>query len=174
MIALASQATGALVRSHDFPRTTLMTTMTRAVDIAAYVLRLRGPMDAMKLQKLVYYAQAWSLALRGKALFAEPIQAWAFGPVTYSLFDRHRGKFVVADIGDAQPDSLTSEQQRLVDAVVSHYGRLDGAELSELTHAEEPWREARQGVPEGSRSQQTIDPGTMARFYSQQTPPFSW
>lgn len=148
--------------------------MTRAVDIAAHILKRLGPMDAMKLQKLVYYAQSWSLALRGKALFDEPIQAWAFGPVTYSLFDRHRGRFVVGDIGEAQPEGLASEVRRLVDAVLSHYGNLDGAQLSELTHAEEPWCEARSGVPEGSRSQQTISPKTMAHFYGRQTPPFSW
>jgi len=148
--------------------------MTRAVDIAAHILGRIGPMDAMKLQKLVYYAQSWALALRGEALFDEPIEAWAFGPVTYSLFERHRGRFVVADIGEAQPEGLASEELRLVDSVLSHYGQLDGAQLSELTHAEEPWCEARRGVPEGSRSQQTISLETMARFYRRQTPPFAW
>lgn len=47
----------------------------------------------LKLQKLVYYAQAWSLALpaRGVPLFDEEMQAWAHGPVAESLFQEHRG-----------------------------------------------------------------------------------
>jgi uncharacterized phage-associated protein len=39
----------------------------------------------LKLQKLCYYAQAWSLALRGKPLFPERIEAWAQGPVVPEL-----------------------------------------------------------------------------------------
>lgn len=148
--------------------------MARAVDIAAFILERIGPMDAMKLQKLVYYGQAWSIALRREKLFDESIQAWAFGPVTYSLFDRHRGRFVVADIGEAQPDALTADERRLLDAMLSYYGRLDGVQLSEMTHSESPWQEARRGVPDGMRSQRTISPDSMERYYSQQSPPFAW
>lgn len=148
--------------------------MRRAIDIAEYIVRQRGPMDAMKLQKLVYYAQAWSLALRGEVLFDEPIQAWTFGPVTYSLFDRHRGRFVVSCIDGADAEALSTDERRLVDGVLSHYGHLDGLTLSKLTHEEEPWCEARRGVPEGQPSRHVVDRATMQRYYAGRPLPFAW
>lgn len=56
--------------------------MATALDIAKYILDRRGPMTAMKLQKLVYYARAWSLVWDEKPLFRSRIEAWANGPVS--------------------------------------------------------------------------------------------
>ena len=36
--------------------------MATALDVAKYVLEQQGPMTTLKLEKLVYYAQAWSVA----------------------------------------------------------------------------------------------------------------
>jgi len=63
------------------------------VDVARYVLNHAGDMTTMKLQKLVYYCQAWSLAWDGVPLFDEDFQAWANGPVCPELFATHRGRF---------------------------------------------------------------------------------
>ena len=56
-------------------------------DVAAYILKKQGEMSAMKLQKLVYYSQAWSLVWDEKPLFRAQIEAWANGPVVRSLYD---------------------------------------------------------------------------------------
>ncbi len=66
--------------------------MSTADDVARYVLD-RHAMTAMKMQKLVYYAQAWTLARTGEPLFDEPIEAWVNGPVVRALYDQHRGQF---------------------------------------------------------------------------------
>jgi uncharacterized phage-associated protein len=141
-------------------------------DVAAYVLELRGSMSAMKLQKLVYYSQAWSLALTGRPLFSEEIQAWAHGPVVYELFDRHRGQFVVTGWPAGDPRRLQPEARSLVEAVAGYYGTLPAETLSAMTHAEAPWKLARAGVPEGSRSGAVITHESMARFYRGQAAPF--
>jgi hypothetical protein len=54
-------------------------------DVAAYILEKKGEMSAWRLQKLVYYSQAWSLVWDERPLFDEPIQAWANGPVCLAL-----------------------------------------------------------------------------------------
>ena len=54
-------------------------------------------MTAMKLEKLVYYSQAWSLAWDGEPLFNDDFQAWANGPVCPTLFYSHQGHYVVAE-----------------------------------------------------------------------------
>ena len=69
---------------------------TSAHDVAAFILKESGPMTAMKLQKLVYYCQAWSLVWDEKPLFKEKIEAWANGPVVRALYEKHRGKFKVS------------------------------------------------------------------------------
>ena len=79
--------------------------MASVFDVAKYVLEHTGQITTMKLQKLVYYCQAWSLAWDGKPLFPEEFRAWANGPVCKELYERHRGQFVVgrsllADIPD--------------------------------------------------------------------------
>lgn len=49
--------------------------MAKVNDVAAYILEHAGPLTAMKLQKLVYYSQAWQLVWEDKALFPERIEA---------------------------------------------------------------------------------------------------
>lgn len=139
------------------------------LDVAAYILREHGPMSTMKLQKLVYYAQAWSLVWDGKPLFDSGIEAWAHGPVVRDLYSEHRGLFEVTDGDiDGDPDTLSADQKETVDVVLDAYGHLTGQQLSIISHGERPWIEARAGVPEGVASTNLIDLETMQDFYSSQ------
>ena len=70
--------------------------MATVHDVAAAILEREGPMTAMKLQKLVYYCQAWHLVWDEEPLFPERIEAWANGPVVHALYDKHRGSFTVS------------------------------------------------------------------------------
>src|SRR3954467_14546921 len=97
--------------------------MATAHDVAAYILRKQGEMTAMKLQKLVYYSQAWSLVWDEEPLFKEPIQAWANGPVVPALYQVHRGMFKVAEWTKGDPEALTAEQRQTIDAVLDYYAR---------------------------------------------------
>ena len=65
--------------------------MANALDVAAAILKRTGPIPAMKLQKLVYYSQAWSLVWDDRPLFKDRIEAWANGPVIPNLYRAHRG-----------------------------------------------------------------------------------
>lgn len=139
--------------------------MTTVHDVAAYILRACGAMTAMKLQKLVYYSQAWSLARSGHALFAEKVRAWANGPVVYELFDRHRRQFIVTK-WDGNPDAVPDGDRGVLDWVLSRYGALSGERLRDLTHAEAPWQEARTGMPVNAPGHREISHSSMRAFYS--------
>ena len=65
------------------------------LNVARYIIEQCGSMTTMKLQKLTYYCQAWSLAWDGEPLFEEDFQAWANGPVSPELYQHHRGFFRV-------------------------------------------------------------------------------
>jgi uncharacterized phage-associated protein len=139
--------------------------MVSAHDVAAYVLR-RGPISAMKLQKLVYYSQAWSLVWDDRPLFREPIEAWANGPVVRELYDLHRGRFELREWPEGDADALDEDERATVDAVIGFYGARSAQWLSDLTHRELPWREARQGLADGERGARQISLATMMEYYS--------
>jgi uncharacterized phage-associated protein len=122
-------------------------------------------MTAMKLQKLVYYSQAWSLVWDDEPLFPERIEAWANGPVVYELYVRHRGVFKVFD-WDGDPRAFNDEQQNTIDSVLKFYGKMSSQELSNLTHQEEPWKDARRGMGSGERGNSEITLSSMAEYYS--------
>lgn len=148
--------------------------MATALDVAAYVLAEKGPMTAMKLQKLVYYSQAWHLVWDEETLFTDRIEAWANGPVVPALYARHRGRFTVQPLepvgGD--PSVLTESERETVDLVLGAYGNATAQWLSELTHQEAPWRDARAkaALAELERGSAVIEPAAMHEFYTSLTP----
>ena len=136
-------------------------------DVAAYILSKQSPMSAMKLQKLTYYCQAWSLVWDDRPMFPEPIQAWANGPVVPALWERHRGRFNLDRqwaIGD--PGRLDEDARETVDVILRDYGDKSAQWLSDLTHAERPWAEARRGMAAGDRGSAEITQLALADYYS--------
>ena len=140
--------------------------MASAVQVAALILEKSGPMTAMKLQKLVYYCQAWSLVWDATPLFSDRIEAWANGPVVPQLYRQHRGKFEVGK-GDIQGDvdCIVGKELATVQAVLNYYGNRDPFWLSQLTHAEAPWRDARKGLQPGERGSSEITLAAMSEYY---------
>ena len=138
-----------------------------ALDVAAYIIREMGTLPAMKLQKLVYYSQAWALVWDDKPLFGNKIEAWANGPVVPTLYQRHRGQFQASRIRGGCPSKLNEEQRETVDAVIDFYGHHSSQWLSDLTHAEDPWKDTRErsGVKSGERAKAVITKAAMAEYY---------
>lgn len=134
-------------------------------DVAAYILKKSGAMTAMKLQKLVYYSQAWSLVWDEKPLFMARIEAWANGPVVPLLYKRHRGMYRVSS-WNGDPSVLAKDQRETIDAVLGFYGTKPSQWLSDLTHREEPWLNARIGLNPSTRGHQVITHASMMEYYS--------
>jgi uncharacterized phage-associated protein len=140
--------------------------MASAHDVAAYILSRQGRMTAMKLQKLVYYSQAWSVVWDERPLFPEKIEAWANGPVVRDLYEVHRGSFEVSDWPRGDARRLDPDEQATVDAVLRFYGNKSAQWLSDLTHREQPWLEARRGLPDGERGNREISLSALEEYYS--------
>src|SRR5687768_63150 len=90
----------------------------------------------LKLQKLLFYSQAWSLAVLGKSLFKEDFQAWTHGPVLPSIYHENKGNFYLTET-DIQEQEVASDIQEVLDDVLEIYGERSGKYLEELTHCEE-------------------------------------
>lgn len=123
----------------------------------------------LKIQKLVYYVQAWHLALNGSPAFSGEIEAWAHGPVVRRLYGRFREygwQAIDPTARRTDPSRVVPRATReLIDEVWDAYGDLSGSELEALTHSEAPWIEAYGDRPSGSRCTEKIDHDSMARFY---------
>jgi len=139
----------------------------KANDVASVIIARSGPwIDAMSLQKLLYYVQAWHLAITDEPLFEERIKAWKDGPVVPQVWHERKERDTRRAI-DQQVDQLAldAETSDLIDIVLTTYGSMSGDELSALTHVETPWREARGQLPPDAQSSATIDLQAMAHFY---------
>lgn len=140
------------------------------LDVASYILEKqpkKQPLTAWKLQKLVYYSQAWSLVWDEQPLFKEKILAWANGPVIKELYDQHKGLFYVKKIPKGNPQHLSSNQRDSVNQVLKGYGDKSAQWLSDLTHMETPWIEARKDLNPGERGEVEISLASMVDYYSE-------
>ncbi|WP_132946348.1 type II toxin-antitoxin system antitoxin SocA domain-containing protein [Tumebacillus sp. BK434] len=143
-----------------------------ALRVARYLLTKSSPgtdraITHLKLQKLVYYAQAWHLVLReGRPLFHEEIEAWVHGPVCPVLYYEYR-KYGYSEIPQERDIVfLPLDQIEIIDAIWEVYGSYSGRYLEQLTHQELPWKEAREALQENEPSNKVISHKSMAEYYS--------
>lgn len=135
-------------------------------DVASYVLNQTGEITTMKLHKLLYYCQAWSLVWDEAPLFNEDIEAWANGPVVRKLFSYHRGAYTILSMPIGNKELLSDKQKETVDAVLNYYGNKPTQWLIELTHLEDPWKNARVGLSPNERGDRVISISEIAEYYS--------
>ncbi len=110
----------------------------------------------MQLQKLVYIAHGWYLAINGKPLINSQVQAWQYGPVIPELYQATKmyGADPINGFLGFSSDSLFPEHSasqlrvpdadadtwQLLEVIWNRYGQLSGAQLSALTHQDgTPW-----------------------------------
>lgn len=139
------------------------------VDVATYILERTGTVTTMKLQKLAFYSQAQHLAQYGSSLFPEDFEAWRGGPVAPELYALHRGMFLIrpGELMSGDSSALTDAERALIDSVCSALGDMTGAELSERTHLESPWLNAREGLAPSDPSNAVITQEAMRSYYQE-------
>jgi uncharacterized phage-associated protein/DNA-binding XRE family transcriptional regulator len=114
--------------------------------------------DALKLQKLLYYAQGYALALLRRVLFPEPILAWEYGPVVDVVWRAFpAGRDPLPKPTGFDPASLHPDHRDVLDRVYQDYGQFTAWRLRDMTHAESPW----QSTPRNA----TITTDAIAEFF---------
>lgn len=156
--------------TRESPRIAKEVAMANVLDVASYILGKTGPISTWKLQKLVYYSQAWHCVWEERPLFeGARFEAWANGPVCPVLYEHHRGRFTI-DAVPGRPDLLVEDERTSIDAVLDYYGKYSGQQLSDLTHAERPWKDARGNLPLGAFCDEEITLEAMAEYYGSLPP----
>lgn len=140
--------------------------MTYPINVVANWFLNKESMTHKKLQKLCYYAQAWSYALYDRPMVDDEFQAWVHGPVSPKLYDKYRGSYLVPLHSEEESKGrLTSEDEQLLERVWITYGGETANALEALTHTEAPWKEARVGYKPNERSHTVISSATMRDYY---------
>lgn len=103
----------------------------------------------LKLQKLLYYAQGFHIALYGKPFFEEKVVAWQYGPVVIEIYNEYK-KYRSGVIDkeriskeDYDLSELTEDQFDLLREVYDVYGQFSALKLMNMTHAESPWKDTK-------------------------------
>ena len=142
-----------------------------SLDIAKYFIwksnKENKPISNKKLQKLLYYSQAWNLVFNNEPLFKEQIEAWIHGPVVkkvYNKYKRYGFNPIKEVINWSSLNSLPKKQ--LLDEIWRVYGKYDADYLEQLTHNEDPWQNARALLKAGQNSSNVIMLEDMKTYYS--------
>lgn len=137
-----------------------------AIDVSNYVIQYLNKkgqnINHLKLQKLLYYIEAWNMVFLNSPIFADKIEAWQHGPVIRSVWDHFKRFSILYDelpVCETCSCVMSDEQRAIVDDVLDEYGDKTGYYLENLTHSEEPWRKARQ------KASQFIDKQFMKQYY---------
>jgi uncharacterized phage-associated protein len=154
--------------------------MAKINDVCDYIiLRVteeRVPLTITKLHNLLYYVQAWSLALSDKPMFAEKFQAWVHGPVSTEIYNRFIGTKSLFSIMFSVIDNtyvsksfniedLSLEEKRHIDDVLEVYAKYAGSQLEEIVKSEDPWITTREGYGPPQRCIREIDETVIKNYY---------
>jgi len=130
-------------------------------------------LNHLKLQKLMYYIQAWHLAFYGRALFAGKFQAWIHGPVSRELYDRFvESKSLYSTVGredvraEFDQNSIPDTARAHIDSVLEVYAPMTDSQLEDMAHEEDPWMEARRGYAVTQRCEAELSEKTMKEYYA--------
>ncbi len=149
-----------------------------SVVLANYILKHYGPMSHLKLQKLLFYCDAYCLAFFGEELISDKFEAWVHGPVCRRVYDQLKEKSALyTDMSyseipgvdeDAAFDALPMDVKDLLNDVLGNLTQWSGIELERATHREQPWIEARRGYGEADKCNVEISKETTRDFYRSQ------
>jgi uncharacterized phage-associated protein len=153
--------------------------MNSAKAIANYFLD-KGDADnititPMQINKLVYIAHGWHLALRNTPLIVDRIEAWDLGPVIPELYHefKHFGSDQITDrayeeiIASVHYDKLTDEPiDDFLDEAWDEYKHFNGWELSGMTHQQNtPWDITRKNNKFRFKKNPPIDNELIRQYY---------
>ena len=119
--------------------------MMPARDIARYFVSLvdeeaGDSISNLKVQKLLYYAQGFHLAVYDAPVFPEAIKAWAHGPVVPQVYHLYKDYgYQPITVERVNLDDYTPAIRELLDEVWSVYGQFTASKLEGMTHNEPPW-----------------------------------
>ena len=152
--------------------------MYQVEDVIKFFLA-KSAMSHKKLQKLLYYAYCWVLALLNDSLdnldlrlFDERIEAWVHGPViprVYGMYKCFGGTDIPQEKDNLLSPEFSEEVKDILNQVWDVYGKYTGNQLETISHKELPWICARNGIPAYQTSTKRISDTVIFEYYNGQS-----
>jgi uncharacterized phage-associated protein len=150
--------------------------MAHATEVARYLAYIAANEEEpdyltnLRLQKLLYYVQVWSLVMRGKPMFPEKIQAWVHGPVVKQVYREFASKgnlpIMPEDLGELR-FNISSQDRKFVASVWDSYKGYSASKLREMTHQEDPWKNARKGYGPADKCEKEITRAAIMEYFGE-------
>lgn len=146
-------------------------------DIADYILlKLNADEDCyvvnLKLQKLLYYVQAWNFGKNHDAFIKGDFEAWVHGPANRELYERFKDKKTLYSLIGKEDilnndaiNVLAPEDSDFIDMILDNYASYNASDLERMTHKDDPWKIARKGYGPLDRCTNVISPDSMMVYY---------
>lgn len=123
----------------------------------------------LSLQKLLYFSQGYSLAILGRAIFSDEIEAWVHGPVVRGIWQDNKadtvslGNYTIDYIDNFDFNLFSKEETQLLADVWETFGDKNAKHLENITHLEYPWKNS---YVENSNELCVIDLDDLNNYYS--------
>lgn len=137
-----------------------------AMDVAKYIIATFYSKDKeidegvsegisnLKLQKLLYFCQAFALAKQGRPMFKEELYAWKYGPVVkevYEAYKEHKNNPLPEPAATANDTALSDTDKEIVDEMLETFSGYSAIRLMNITHSHKPWKNLEKKVEKGER-----------------------
>ncbi len=149
----------------------LFSVSEKMLQVIACVFERLEEVTPLMLQKVLYFIQGIYSALYGRPIFMEDCRAWTRGPVYPEVYELFRD-FKYNPVDDARfallegtADDLTDNEKKVVDLVVNTFGMYGGKVLEQITHNEDPWKEARKGYDDSIPSSELLPKEHIMKYY---------
>ena len=148
----------------------------KVLDVSRHVINYSNEKEYgisnLKLQKILYFIQAFFLVSTSEQCFEEKIEAWDFGPVVPEAYREYKQfgsgdipsisyiiDFDGEDIWESKvikyKDNVISEpDKQKIESVVDKFADYSATDLVSITHAQTPWKAA---YKKGQNNEITID-----------------
>jgi len=152
----------------------MLEAMLAADDITDYLLSKEVKMNGkgitnLDVQKILYFAQGWHLALTGERLFEEELRAWVHGPAVREVYFRlaqyERSPIPINEVRGNPTRDLPEGVRAFLDQVWTKYSAFRTGKLVELTHQPGPWQIARGELDAQQRSDTPLSTSDMMEFF---------
>lgn len=140
-----------------------------ANQVADYILSCANEAEELitnlKVQKLLYYAQGYYLAIHHNLLFDDEIQAWIHGPVIPNIYHRYKDSRWRPIDTEVIPPKIEPTIAEFLDLIIETFLPIDAYKLELMTHNEPPWIIARRGLPKDAICRNAISTGDMRAYF---------
>ena len=125
-----------------------MTRYYSALSVAQYIILREAeegrPVSNLRLQKLLYFVEAYFFLSTGEPCFVDRMEAWDFGPVVPEVYHKYKrfGSMIIQETDDSLAQEIELSDQEKIDEMLDACADKSTRELVEITHQQEPWKSA--------------------------------